>query len=358
MGLPPGLTVDVYRSIVEAMTEHALCFIDANGIIQTWNTGGERVHGYGAAEIIGQHVGALYNGKDRQAGVAEAVIKTAAETGKAEDHRWMPRKNGTEFWAEGVVTALRDDSGTLIGYVRVTRDAAEQLKLQQALERSTDELQRFAFTVSHDLQEPLRNVRNYAELIERRYKGRLDEDANEFIRYIVDGVSRMGQLLKDILAYSQAGRDDRTRPEPTQAADVLQWALMNVDGIVKETGAVITYDALPAVHADQTQLANVLQHLIGNSIKFRSKEVPRIHISARPEGNLWEFSIKDNGIGVDPEQTERIFGVFKRLHGREVPGTGIGLAICRKIVEAHGGRIWMESQPGQGSTIRFTLPAT
>jgi light-regulated signal transduction histidine kinase (bacteriophytochrome) len=168
----------------------------------------------------------------------------------------------------------------------------------------------------------------------------------------------MDNLLQDITRYSQAGRHDKTRPEPTQAANVLQWAMMNVDGMAKLSSASITWDPLPMIVADQNQLASLFQHLLTNALKFRSAEAPHIHISAeRESANRWLFKVRDNGIGMEQEQTERMFGIFKRLAGRDVPGTGIGLPICRKIVEAHGGRIWIESAPGRGSTDKFTLPA-
>jgi light-regulated signal transduction histidine kinase (bacteriophytochrome) len=230
--------------------------------------------------------------------------------------------------------------------------------LEQLLERSNEELQGFAFTVSHDLQEPLRTIKSYAELLSRRYRGQLDGDADEFIRFITDAAGRMTQLIKDLLAYSQAGRADRTRIEPTQLANVLQWALMNVDALAKETGAVITYDSLPLIEADQMQMVQVLQNLIANAIKFRRPdEPPRVHIGSERQNSEWLLSVNDNGIGMEPQYAERVFGVFKRLHGKEVPGTGIGLSICRKIIEAHGGRIWLESQPDQGTSVKFTLPA-
>jgi light-regulated signal transduction histidine kinase (bacteriophytochrome) len=163
--------------------------------------------------------------------------------------------------------------------------------------------------------------------------------------------------LKDLLAYSQAGRADRTTFEPTSSANVLQWAIMNVDQLAKESGARITYDPLPMVDADQTQLSQVFQNLLGNAIKYRSEETPMIHVSAHRVDDRYEFAVADNGIGIPAEHHERIFGVFKRLHGKEVPGTGIGLAICRKIIESHGGSIWVESETGAGATIKFTLPA-
>ena len=348
---------DVYRSIVHSTSEYAMLYLSLDGVIQSWNPGAERVFGYTEAEAVGQHYSLLFGEEDRGSGVPQKELQRATMDGSASNTRWLVRKSGEAFWAEGVTSAVRDSAGTLVAYTKIARNASERQRLEQVLERTNDELQRFAFTISHDLQEPLRTVRSYAELLERRYKNKLDDDANEFIHYMVDGTKRMGQLLTDILAYSQAGREDKTRPEPTQAANVLQWAHMNVDGLLKQAGGTITWDPLPTVMVDQTQFASLFQHLFTNAIKFRSAEPPKIHVSAEPIDSMWQFSVQDNGVGVDAEYHERIFGVFKRLANRDVPGTGIGLAICRKIIEAHGGKIWFESQAGQGSTVKFTLPS-
>jgi PAS domain S-box-containing protein len=345
------------RALVQAVRHYALFMLDPNGIIVSWNPGGATVHGYTPEEIIGQNYAILYPDEDRKTGVPESELKIAAAEGIADDTRWLLRKDGEKFWAEGLSTAIKNRAGVVIGFAKITRDATERRQLEKKLERSNDELQRFAYTVSHDLQEPLRTVRSYAELVSRRYAGKLDTDADEFIHFMVDAAGRMTQLLKDLLAYSQAGRPDRTSPEPTQSSNILQWAIMNVDKLAKETNATITYDPLPLVDADPTQLSQVFQNLLTNSIKYRSAEAPAIHISARRVDDFYEFSIVDNGIGVDGEHHERIFGVFKRLHGKEVPGTGTGLAICRKIIESHGGRIWVESAAGRGATFKFTLPA-
>jgi PAS domain S-box-containing protein len=358
MANPIAPAWDYSRQIVDSSTEYAMLFLDTEGVIRSWNPGAQRVFGFTEAEAVGQHLGILYRPDDRSSGVPQAELRAAESTGCASDTRWLVHKGGESFWAEGVTNAVRDEAGALKGFAKIARNASERYRLEQALERSNDELQRFAFTISHDLTEPLRTVRSYAELLARRYKGQLDSDANEFIDFMVDGTKRMGQLLNDIVAYSRAGREDKTRMEPTQAANVLQWALMNLDGLVKETEAVITWDPLPTLYVDQAQLMALYQQLLTNSIKFRSQETPRIHISAQRAGeDMWELAVRDNGIGVAPEYHERVFGVFKRLAGREVPGTGIGLAICRKIVEAHRGRIWMESDAGKGATVRFTLPA-
>jgi len=237
------------------------------------------------------------------------------------------------------------------------RKQAEK-KLQRTvaeLERSNAELERFAYVASHDLQEPLRMVASYTQLLEKRYKDKLDADANEFINYAVDGAKRMQQLINDLLTYSRVGT--RGKPlEPTDCGAVFNAAVANLDAAIRDNGAEVTCDTLPAVMADEGQLVQLFQNLIDNGIKFRGEGSPCIHISAEQNGNQWVFSVQDNGIGIDPQYFERLFIVFQRLHGAEYPGTGIGLSISKKIVERHGGRIWLESQPGKGSTVYFTIP--
>jgi light-regulated signal transduction histidine kinase (bacteriophytochrome) len=241
--------------------------------------------------------------------------------------------------------------------------AEEELKRTMAeLARSNKELEQFAYVASHDLREPLRMVTSYVQLLARRYQGRLDADANEFIAYAVDGATRMQALINDLLAYSRVGT--RGKPfEPTDCETILEQALTNLQVAIEESGAAVTHDPLPTVVADGTQLVQLFQNLIGNAIKFRSEEPPRVHVSASETfevsktSKVWRVSVQDNGIGIDPEYHERIFLIFQRLHTREeYPGTGIGLAVCKKIVERHGGRIWVESQFGKGSTFHFTIP--
>lgn len=224
------------------------------------------------------------------------------------------------------------------------------------LERSNLELEQFAYVASHDLQEPLRMISSYTQLISQRYEGQLDEKAKKFIGYAVDGAVRMQQLINDLLAYSRVNSQGKTF-DTVDSHAILGEALRNLAVVIKENLALIVNDDLPMVRADATQLRQVFQNLIGNAVKFRSADLPRIHVSVCDLGREWRFSVKDNGIGIEEQYAARVFVIFQRLHTRqEYPGTGIGLALCKRIVERHGGVIWFESEPGKGSTFYFTLP--
>ncbi len=236
----------------------------------------------------------------------------------------------------------------------------EKAKMEAAnleLRRSNAELEQFAYVASHDLQEPLRMISSYTQLLESRYKDQLDEKAKRYIFYAVDGATRMQGLISDLLLYSRVG----SHPRPLLRIDshaALGEAIRNLGAAIAESHALVTNGDLPLVHADRVQLAQVFQNLIGNAIKFRGALSPRVHVTARREGATWQFCVRDNGIGIEPRHFERIFVIFQRLHSRdEYPGTGIGLALCRRIVDRHGGRIWLESEPGKGSAFFFTLQA-
>jgi light-regulated signal transduction histidine kinase (bacteriophytochrome) len=258
----------------------------------------------------------------------------------------------------------RGPGGEFLGYVGSCIDITNQKMLEDTLRlqaeelvRSNSDLEQFAFVASHDLKEPLRNIRSYVQLLARRYKGQLDEDAEVFMGYIVAGVERMESLISDLLAYSRAANQREIHTEATSMTAAVQWAMMNLHTAIKESEAQITMDPLPTLEVDQTRIVLILQNLIGNALKYRGAESPRIHISARQEQDAWTFSVRDNGLGIDSQYFEKIFGIFQRLHGREYPGNGIGLAVCRKILEHYGGRMWVESQKDIGSTFYFRLPA-
>ena len=238
------------------------------------------------------------------------------------------------------------------------RMAEEELaKKVEELRRSNRELEQFAFVAAHDLQEPLRMVAAYTRLLGEKYRGRLDADADRYISYACEGAVRLRTLICDLLSYSRVGRSDTARKE-VDSNVALAEALKNVSETIRESGATVNAGALPMVAADRPQLTQVLQNLIGNAIKFRREEPPVISIEAAREGSSWQFRVSDNGIGIAPEHTDAVFSIFHRLHTREeYPGNGIGLAICKRIVEGLGGRIWLESRVGEGTTFKFTLPA-
>lgn len=261
------------------------------------------------------------------------------------------------------VTALQTMAGQLANaivnarlYDQSQKMIAERKQAEAKLARSNQELEHFAYVASHDLQEPLRMVTGYLELLERRYKGQLDSDADEFIEYAVDGASRMKGLINDLLAYSRVSMQSEPF-EPVDCNVVLEYVLGDLRLAIEENDAVITHDSLPTIIADSAQFGQIFLNLVSNAIKFRSDEPPAIHIGVTQADGEWLFSVRDNGIGIDPQYVERVFAIFQRLHTRkEYPGSGIGLAVCKKIVERHGGRIWLKSQPNQGTTFYFTIP--
>jgi signal transduction histidine kinase len=286
----------------------------------------------------------------------DMTAKLKQAEGELRKHREHLEELVEELVEERAAELKRTNEGLEAEIVERKR-AEEQLKRTMAdLERSNKELEQFAYVASHDLQEPLRMVSSYTQLLARRYQDQLDQDAHEFIGYAVDGAERMQRLINDLLGYSRVG--SRGKPfGKTDCQQVLQETLANLRTTIDETDATVTHDPLPTVIADEPQLVQVLQNLVSNAIKFRGQAPPVVHIGAERKHDEWVFSVRDNGIGIDPQYYERIFVIFQTLHPRDqYPGTGIGLALCKRIVERHGGRIWVESQLGQGATFYFTIP--
>jgi PAS domain S-box-containing protein len=264
--------------------------------------------------------------------------------------------DGTSIFVDFSMKPVLDETGKVVALIPEGRDISDRKRQEEDLARSNAELQHFAYVASHDLQEPLRMVSSYLELLERRYKGQLDDKADQFIGYAVDGAVRMQTLINALLTYSRVGSTAQSY-ESIDCAVVLQDVLTNLQVTIAKNSAIITHDPLPEVHGDRTQLIQLLQNLISNGIKFRREDTPHIHVGAKRLSDKWLFSIHDNGIGIEAQYNDRIFIIFQRLHSRaEHPGTGIGLSICKKIVERHGGNLWVESQPAEGSTFYFTLP--
>jgi PAS domain S-box-containing protein len=273
------------------------------------------------------------------------------------------RAAGSHTWVCETWSLVRGASGDPDYLISILEDITPRKQAQdelgqtmQELARSNAELEQFAYVVSHDLQEPLRMVSSYVQLLAKRYQDRLDSDANDFIAYAVDGATRMKKMITDLLAYSRVGRQGEEFA-PIACEAVLNEARANLEAAIAESSAELSHGPLPTVRGNAHLLSHLFQNLIGNAIKFHSQEPPQVHVSAVQKKKEWEFSVRDNGIGLDPQYADRIFMVFQRLHRRdEYPGTGIGLAISRKIVEHRGGRIWVESEPGKGATFRFTIP--
>jgi PAS domain S-box-containing protein len=352
-----------YRGLLEAAPD-AMVVVNVAGEIVLLNVRAEKQFGYSRDELVGQKVKNII-----PEGFAERLIadgtRTAAEALAQQIGTGIEligrRKNGSEFPIELMLSPLESAEGILVTAairdISVRKKAAVVLLQKvEELKRSNEELGQFAYIASHDLQEPLRMVASYTQLLSRRYKGKLDADADEFIAFAVDGASRMQRLIQDLLTYSRVGTKGRDLRH-TSSEDSFQQALVNLRGSIEGSGAQVTHDPLPAVLADEMQLTQLFQNLVGNAIKYQKPGIPHVHVSAvKNGGKEWNFSVKDNGLGIDPQYFERIFGMFQRLHKRdEFAGTGIGLAICKKIAERHGSSISVESQPGQGSTFRFAL---
>jgi PAS domain S-box-containing protein len=349
-----------YRQIVE-LAEEGIWVIDSNARTTYVNHAMARMLGYEELEMLGRRI---FDFMDEQEQQLTSLYMERRKQGISEKHESkLKSKDGKDVWTYISTSPVMDELGCMLSscalvYNITDRKEVEQQMLQitEDLKRSNEELEQFAYVASHDLQEPLRAVTSYTQLFAQRYQGNLDAKADKYINHIVDGASRMQQLINDLLAYSRLG----TRAQEFEIADcnaAVEQSLCNLQIAIAEKQAVITKDVMPTVMGDEFQLVQLFQNLIGNAIKFCREDVPIIHIAAIIQDDEWLFSVRDNGIGIDPEYADRIFIIFGRLHSRrEYLGTGIGLAICKRIVERHGGRIWVESLPEQGATFYFTIP--
>ena len=356
--------LQLHMTVLESAA-NAIVITGPDGVIQWVNSAFTRLTGYEAAQAIGQNPRVL------KSGVQDAVFFKEMWQTITAGRVWHGelvnrRKDGALYDEEMTITPVRSAAGQITHFIAIKQDISERKRDEDVIKRTTEKLARsnqdleqFASVASHDLQEPLRMVSGYLQLIERRYRDKLDSEAKEFIGFAVDGAMRMSRLITDLLDYSRINTRGK-QPEPVNMEIVLKRAVENLQEAIRDSNATITHEELPTVQGDATQLVQLLQNLVGNAIKFRAADRPvRVYIGARKLDDEWVFSVKDEGIGIEPRYAEKIFLIFQRLHSRaEYPGTGIGLAICKKIVERHGGRIWVESQSGQGSTFFFTIGNT
>jgi PAS domain S-box-containing protein len=322
-----------------------------------------KMHGYTVQELTGRPIVDVFAPDERPSAADHIAI--ANEKGH---HIWESkhlRKDGTIFPVLIDATAVKDETGNVLYRVVNVQDITERKQAENVLRRtlsdlsrSNADLQQFAYVASHDLQEPLRNVAACLQILEKKYKRQLGEDADRYIRFAVDGAIRMKALIQDLLMYSRVATGERIS-ESIACTKILDRTLENLRSTIIETGAAITHDPLPTIAADPTQLVQVFQNLIANAIKFCGKKQPQIHVSAIRNAHEWVFSIRDNGIGIASRHVDKIFVIFQRLHKRsEYDGTGMGLAIVKKIIERHGGKVWVDSEVGEGSTFYFTIPHT
>lgn len=366
-----------YRSLVEQVTDYGIFMLDEKGRIVSWNEGAKNIEGYTAEEIIGKYFSIFYPEEDILNGKPAYELQVARNEGKYEEEGWRIRKDGSFFWANVVITAVYDKQGILIGFSKVTRDLTERKKGERELRESYEryrriadelkatnadlsyanhELEKFASIVSHDLQEPVRSIKSFLQLIDTKLGEGQTADLKTYIAKSISAANRMKGLIQNLLHYTQLSRGEVVEEE-VSVNELIHEALQNLRNAIELSGAQVTIEnSVDKVVGDRVQLVQVIQNLVSNAVKFTDAERPRIQIRCFQEKGRVKFAVSDNGIGISDADRDKIFEIFKRLNTKkDYPGTGIGLAICKKIVDRHGGRIWPESGPGKGTTFYFTL---
>jgi PAS domain S-box-containing protein len=369
----------IFLKIVKDIPSHAIFTLNTDGLITSWNSGAKHISGWEKEEVIGKSYGMLYDTEDSEADIPASQLSQAKEHGSFQQEAKLTSKDGRVFLAEYSITAIYDDK-KLSGYVVVAKDTTQRKKdeieqidanellrdeidrrkaIEKALNVSNEELDAFASAAGHDLQEPLRMVVSYLQLIEKRYTKVLDDEGKEFLAFAVDGATRMKDLISDLVEYSRI--DTLGKPfKKIDANEVLKRALKNLEVSILEGKATVTSDNLPQIWSDEVQFGELLQNLISNAIKFGAQNDNhnlKVHIGVKEKKEEFVFSVVDNGPGIDKKYFNTIFLIFKQLGNKSmVDGSGVGLAICKKIIKRHKGRIWVESKPGKGATFNFSIP--
>jgi PAS domain S-box-containing protein len=365
-------TEESFRALVESVRDYAICTLDADGNVLTWNKGAERLEGYSADEVVGRSFSRVFVPEDVDVGVPQAELSRAATEGRAEHEGWRLRKDGTRYWGIVTLSPLRDEGGKLRGFAKVARDltapkrADDRLRAYATkLERSNRELETFASVASHDLQEPLRKIRAFGDRLVTKHAAALNPEGRDYLARMTSAAARMQELIDNLLTFSRVV----TKPEPFVRVDlgeIARGVVTDLEARIDETRGRLDIGDLPVVEADATQMHQLLQNLLANALKFHRAGVSPVVIvrsrvvtdGAKGVAAGYEITVRDNGIGFEAEHAERIFGVFQRLHGRsEYAGTGIGLAICRRVVERHNGTIVARAVLGEGATFTIRLPA-
>jgi PAS domain S-box-containing protein len=366
-----------YRSLVEQVTDYGIFMLDEKGRIMSWNEGAKKIKGYKADEIIGKYFSIFYPEEDIINGKPAFELKKAIAEGKYEEEGWRLRKDGSRFWANVIITPVYNQMGILIGYSKVTRDLTERKEAERALRESFEryrviaeelkvtnaelsyankELEQFTSIVSHDLQEPVRTIKSFLQLMDMKLDAGQYDDLKTYINKSISAANRMRELIHNLLNYSQLSKNQVIETE-VSFNELINQAIQNVKTSVDASNANITVESdVDTIYGDKVQLVQLIQNLLSNALKFTNGSTPQVKISCWEENGHIKFAISDNGIGIAEDDRYKIFEIFRRLHTKkDYPGTGIGLAICKKIVDRHGGRIWPESEPGKGTTFYFTL---
>lgn len=353
------LSEEKFRCLFQHVHDFAMIMLDDKGNVIEWNAAAERMLGYKEKEVMGKRLDFIFTPEDQAAGMPQKELNHAHKYKRSEDERWHIRKDGVRFWASGSLSMIHDENEntqSLYRFIKIFRDKTDMKKTMEALERSNQELENFAYIASHDLQEPLRIIQGYADLIMHK-AGDADEETKEYLHFIEDGARRAQHLTRELLNYAKVSTIPKIFKQ-IEFKRVMRRTLEILQVPVRESGASIIHGRLPVVLADSFLMVQLMQNLLANAIKYQRPGIPpKIRISAEKKKKEWLFSVRDNGIGIAPEHHGKIFEIFKRVHTQPAhTGSGIGLAICKKIVETHGGKIWVDSQAGKGSTFFFTLP--